>query len=206
MCWLLDSINGSPMRNGQELVPSTGSPRRDRCLPAGSSIPRAPPAVPCITIRWRWALSLPQTASVVVRNSPTTWLTTVLTSTESFGYVNLTESMRLKRSARGAFVTEGGYEKADTRVGHWDGQRGRGMIVRGPEPGTSHPRGRTVCFVETAESMGGPSGPCQRYSLPVRQGEPSLRRTLAPAGGGWHIRGRGRLGTGHADERRTHTH
>ena len=98
------------------------------------------------------------------------WLTTVLISTESYGYVNLTESMRRKRSVRGALVTGGGYEKADTRVGHWNGQRGRGMIVRGPEPGTSHPRGRTVCFVETAESMGGPSGPCQRYSLPVWQG------------------------------------
>ena len=108
------------------------------------------------------------------------WLTTVLTSTESYGYVNLTESMRRKRSVRGALVTEGGYEKADTRVGHWNGQRGRGMIVRGPEPRTSHPRGRTVCFVETAKSMGGPSGPCQRYSLPLRQGS-------LPCEERWHL-------------------
>jgi hypothetical protein len=82
------------------------------------------------------------------------WLTTVLTSTESYGYVNLTESMRRKRSVRGALVTEGGYEKADTRVGHWNGQRGRGMIVRGPEPGTSHPPGSDSLLRGNREEYG----------------------------------------------------
>ena len=49
-----------------------------------------------------------------------------------------------------------------------------------PNQGHRTPRGRTVCFVETAESMGGPSGPCQRYSLPLRQGS-------LPCEERWHL-------------------
>jgi hypothetical protein len=58
----------------------------------------------------------------------------------------------------------------DLRVGHWDSQRERGKIVRGPEPGTSHPPGQDGLLRGNRGQYGRALGPCQRYSLPVRPG------------------------------------
>jgi hypothetical protein len=61
-------------------------------------------------------------------------------------------------------------KKPDARVGHGDGQRGRGMTVREPEPGTSNPPGSDGLLRENSGEYGRARGPCQPILCRLRQG------------------------------------